>query len=845
MSAVQQSRRAITTAHVFRQLCNFASLPGLLLSVLLPLASAGTALAGSTQTTALQIINVSAAPAEISQFQKLELTFDIIGSVATRMQWPYDPAPPNGVPAGIGINVNGVFIDPDGREFLQPAFYAEQFIDEVREGRDWHLPTGSFVWKVRFSPNRPGRWSYRVRATDRSGTVETAAQTIEVTASARRGFIRVSQNDSRYFEFDDGSLFTGLGYNWLNHLDNPSTKGASEYATMASQGANFLRIWVSSVFGSAWTTWVGGRNQYRGYLPVTGLTSYRDNSTGETSLTMKLDYETSGDTGWFDACRMQLWWWDEAESIKPGTNYRIRVEYYGSGIVGPRNANYPSFGLVAKIGGGWHANCYEPGTSVVVSSYGGNTTGLASIEGVWNSGAANFLPRMHLALENVQQGSAWVKSVSLREDLGNGGLGPEMMIKPSMDHHLYIAEEKAYSLDKVVENAERNGLYLKLVLMDKDDKIYRKMANDGTWTGDNANGFYGLGRDMNKTRWLQQMWWRYAQARWGYSPNVHSWELTNEGDPALTTHYQLADEMGKFMHCRVFGVEPGAGDGAECLLRHPNRHLVTTSFWHSFPGPAFWGSTNYPNVDYADIHAYVSTSYAPLAEREKMQWDAAYYRTWHSQNLADAGVGKPIVRGEAGLDSTTQQNQDALGLNRDVAGIWLHNYLWSGLDRGGMYEMYWWREHLSGTTFDHRGQFRAIGNFLRDIPLHKGGFVGWGGNVSNPALRAVGQKNTTLGALQIWVQNRQHTWKNVVDGIPIEPVSGELVIPGFRAGAAYRLERWDTYEAGGRIASTEQLVADSSGALRVLVASLRTDVALKISASGGLPRAPANLRIVP
>ena len=295
-----------------------------------------------------------------------------------------------------------------------------------------------------------------------------------------------------------------------------------------------------------------------------------------------------------------------------------------------------------------------------------------------------------------------MRSVSLREDLGNGDYGPELMVRPSMEHQLYVPEETAHSLDRIVDHAERQGVYLKLVVMDVNDKIYFKMADDGSWAAaDNLDGFYGLGRGMNKTRWLQQMWWRYLQARWGYSPSIHSWELTNEGDPGLTKHYELADEFGKFMHCRAFGVEPGAGDGKPCSLRHPNAHMVTTSFWRFFPAREFWGNPKYPNVDYADVHAYVSSSFAPQADRQRMQYDAAYYHAWHSRHLASMRIGKPVVRGEAGLDSVDQQSEFVLGVNRDLAGVWLHNFLWSGLDSGGLHELYWWNTHIWANSVEH------------------------------------------------------------------------------------------------------------------------------------------------
>jgi hypothetical protein len=812
------------------------------------LALALLAIIGRPATASTQITGVQAVPAgTVSQYEKLEITFQIVGSSTTHPQWPYDPAPPHGIPPGVGITVNAVFTDPEGRQFSQPAFHAEQFLNEVRDGRDWHLPTGSFAWKVRFSPNRPGQWHYRLVAVDQGGTAQSSIFDFSVTASARHGFVKVSKGDSRYFEFDDGTLFNGMGFEFQefpDFLGDPETRGGPELAEIASYDVNFVRVWISSVFGSAWQNWIGGRNQYRGYLPYTGLTPFFDETTDQTTLAMRLDYEPAGDTGWFDACRHEFWKGRE-ESVVPNATYRVRVEYAGEGITGPRNTSFSNYGLVVKIGG-WYDNCYEPGTGTPVTSYGRNTTGFGYIEGYWNSGTSNYLPLMHLGLENVLEGAAYVRSVSLRQELGGGSLGPELMITPSMERQLYIPEERAYSMDKFLEGAERNGIYLKLVLMDLNDKIYLKMEDNGDWvrTDDNLDGFYGLGRRMNKTRWLQQVWWRYLQARWGYSPNIHSWELTNEGDPNLTKHYEIADELGKFMRCRVFGVDPGPGDAAPCSTDHPNVHLVTTSFWQWFPVQQFWKNGKYPNIDYADIHAYVSTSYAPVADRSMMQWDAALFHIWHSQEVLSEDVGKPVVRGEAGLDSTTQQDPNVLGIGRDTTGVWLHNYLWSCLDSGGLYELYWWNDHIWNATFDHRAAYTGVQAFMRDVPLNKGGYVDWGGTVSNPSLRVVGQKNTATGALVLWVQNRQHTWKNVVSGVSVQPASGTVVVPGFLPGMSYSLERWDTYVHGGRIATTEWVATDSSGSLNIPVSSIQTDLALRITSGLSTPTPARDLRIL-
>jgi hypothetical protein len=504
----------------------------------------------------------------------------------------------------------------------------------------------------------------------------------------------------------------------------------------------------------------------------------------------------------------------------------VAARYQGRNIVGPRRPQSPAFGFVLKLGGAFQA-CHEPGTSRVVTTYGRNTSDWAEVEGQWNSGDRYFLPKLHLALENVSAGGVFVRDVSVRERLADGGLGPEILSRPSMEYHLRIPQARAYALDRIIESAERAGVYLKLVVLEKDDEIYQNLADDGGFaTGQpNRAGVYGTGRTVNRTRWLQQAWWRYLQARWGYSTAIHSWELLNEGDPALVRHYELADEFGKFMHYGVFGESPRPD------FDHPNDHLVTTSFWHSFPVKEFWANARYPHVDYADVHAYVSTSFAPAAEKDAMQWDAARYHLWHSRAVAAAGLGKPVVRGEAGLDAPGRQDERALGLDRDRQGVWLHNFLWSGLDAGGLYEVYWWQSHLNSPRGgDHRRAYRRLGRFLAGLDLNKGGYADWGGRTSSPDLRVVGQKHEAAGRLHLWVQNTGHTWKAVADGRTVAPVSGTVTVPGFQPGREYDVEWWDTWSEADP--ERRSVRSDQSGVLTLAIDALPRDVAIAVRPAG-------------
>jgi hypothetical protein len=806
------------------------------------------------------------SPSQIGKYQKFEISFDISNTVAQNLQLPYDPAPPNGIdfnyPMHKGISVDAQFT-PDNWQtvYRQPAFFYYYYQDGGNKSswdghmHAWYYPTGQTGWKVRFSPNQVGTWQFKLSAADAGGSAMSGVYSFIVNASSKKGFVRVSPKDPRYFEFDDGTLFSSPGLQAGGDLADPPNN-ASVFTEFQKDHISLLRNWISGLYGAAWPQWLGGRNIYDGYLPRPGLLPFHDSVRNRDVMAMYITYPE----GWYDACQFEFW--EDSEAVKPNTTYKLSIEYWGENIAGPRVTGSSQYGLVGKISANSSPNCYEPGTGTVITTYGGNTSDWATIEGTWFSGNTNFLPKVYLGLENVTQGKAHVLSISMKEVLGNGQYGPEIMQEPLMEYELYFPDLFMYAMDKYVELAEQYDMYLKLVLMEKNDYIYYKLDDDGTFVingePDNLDGFYGLGRTMNKTRWLQRTWWRYLQARWGYSPNIHTWELTNEGDPFLTTHWQMTDELGKFMHCGAFGVSVGTGDSAPCTFQHPNRHLVTTSFWTGFPGydPAtgngFWGNPKYPNVDYADVHAYITTSPAPDANRILMQWDAAYYHLWHSQTYGGWKFKFPIVRGEAGMTpyNTNTDDWGGLGLQNDTQGIWYHNFLWSSLDSGALYENYWYYDPhvLNKGVYDHRPEALPLFNFTTGIPLSNGSYQDSAPVVSNSNLRVVGQKDLTSGNAHLWIQNKNHTWKNVVDGVTITPISGTVRISGFAPGKSYTLEWWDTYKTIGQVSSTQSVTSASDGSLTISVQSLISDMGLKIIGSAGsgdpiAPAAPKNFQI--
>ena len=214
--------------------------------------------------------------------EKFEITFDIPETVAKNFQLPYlGPSDANEFLeeyVGVGISADALFTDPEGNTFRQPAFYYQRFVDEVRDDQPWLYPTDEYSWKVRFAPNEVGAWKYRLAVQDASGAYESAEETFDVVDSNSKGFVRVSSRDPRYFEYEDGTPFFGLGYN----LAMDTLFDDDLLAQMSANNINFVRAWLSpfNIFGSAWTSWEMMPGHYGGYLPRVPMLPYEPSPGG-------------------------------------------------------------------------------------------------------------------------------------------------------------------------------------------------------------------------------------------------------------------------------------------------------------------------------------------------------------------------------------------------------------------------------------------------------------------------------------------------------------------------------------------------------------------------------------
>ena len=218
----------------------------------------------------------------IPTYEKFEITFQINNTQAVNFFTPYDSNLPPGVrPADRGITVNARFLPPGTSDWnqarIQPAFYYQNFDYQTKSNQDWLYPTTSYSWKVRYAPDTPGTWQFRLEATDAGGSTQSATQSFNVTSSTNPGFVKVSPSDPRYFEYDNGQYFPGFGYNMnYNQIDwiNPIRNNQNNFSLMGQNGIQLIRMWLSqwSIFGAGWNPWKSFTN-HSGDPPLELLSS--------------------------------------------------------------------------------------------------------------------------------------------------------------------------------------------------------------------------------------------------------------------------------------------------------------------------------------------------------------------------------------------------------------------------------------------------------------------------------------------------------------------------------------------------------------------------------------------
>ena len=145
------------------------------------------------------------------------------------------------------IALDAEFQGPGGRTWTVPGFYTQDYQrtrdDSGERPTEVLTPVGEPEWQVRFLPNMAGNYQVTVRAVDRSGEIEQA-HTIIVSDGMPRPYIRVSESDPHYFEFENGEPYFANGLNVAWSRSRATFEFERWFSDMGNAGANFARVWV-------------------------------------------------------------------------------------------------------------------------------------------------------------------------------------------------------------------------------------------------------------------------------------------------------------------------------------------------------------------------------------------------------------------------------------------------------------------------------------------------------------------------------------------------------------------------------------------------------------------------
>ncbi|MCL6458933.1 MAG: DUF5060 domain-containing protein, partial [Gorillibacterium sp.] len=131
------------------------------------------------------------------------------------------------------IDLGAKLVSPSGKEWGINGFF---------DGEDW---------KLRFSPDESGKWTYKLHLTDMTGQVEDQERFFQAVSSDHHGWIEVAKGNQRFLQYRDGSSFFGIGvaYPW------EVTEGNLD--KIAQNGGNLITYWN----GNYDNTGIGGGNE--------------------------------------------------------------------------------------------------------------------------------------------------------------------------------------------------------------------------------------------------------------------------------------------------------------------------------------------------------------------------------------------------------------------------------------------------------------------------------------------------------------------------------------------------------------------------------------------------------
>ncbi len=798
-----------------------------------------------------QVLNVTGGGSSIGRNQKIEWRFDLSKTYANPYYY-YDAAdtpaanPSNMTWFGIdGVTVNLNLTAPSGGQVVVPAFYLEDYLRVKDTGLGLEVlgRNQKGRWAARFTPTEVGTYQYYFTAQDKDGTGRfpaTGSQSLSVTISTAKGFVRASATDRRYLAYDDGSSFVPIaaGHQWWNNNALRSYDYETAFATFGANGVNFTRMWDQidfglSVEGASQPLWVAEGTMY-------GAASGVEVNTGNVHAGLRSARPAPGQ-GWLQRLAIS----------EPTRLHKLTVWVRTSSLSGGQaqvsvrsGATFNAGALLGQI----------PGVS-------GTTA--------WTAYSVTLTPNTSIVSISLFQtagtGTMYVDDVAFGPVDGGGNIEYNIVSDGDFERHFFkdnpgndpnstptlprpigtfMNPWAGYETDKIVESAEANGVKI------------QACSCSGPWFTWPKNIAETVDADWANP-WVLRSWqrnFRYRVARWGNSPAILGWELFNE-----MGHIPLGSNIYSFF--QTYGAYQAATD--------PYDHLRTNSQNSQGYSPGYWSS---PAMDMANTHWYLDGHIPSIDPDESLTisrfaWCLGAYAAPSSTSFCNGlglgdgsswtgGIGnaKPWVWGEVGVGLNGTE-----GNTGEAGSRFLHNIVWSGLFTPlgtTPLEWWWYQEDTTATTAKFAAR-KAASVFFSGLGYASGNFVflvspgdgppGYSGEtiaVSNSLARVYGMRRADKLATYAWVQHRDNVWSKA--STTPASISPTVTISNL-LNSSYRVELWNT-RTGAMI--SQQTLTPSAGSLTIPVSGLTKDVAIKVESTslpppGAPPAAPSNLRILP
>lgn len=182
---------------------------------------------------------------EVGKYKKMELSLKLEESIRIEITKflktnseglnPFNPE---------DISLEAEFISPTKKKKIIYGFYYE---DYNRSGESWRSRNIATNWRVRFSPNEIGEWSFSIKLKVKNEVYDSKRIGFKCVPSNKKGRIIVKK-DSRYFHLSEtGEPFFTIGHNITHSAYYKVTPKRADLhkkwlTELAENGGNFYRL---------------------------------------------------------------------------------------------------------------------------------------------------------------------------------------------------------------------------------------------------------------------------------------------------------------------------------------------------------------------------------------------------------------------------------------------------------------------------------------------------------------------------------------------------------------------------------------------------------------------------